>query len=89
MVSTMVFNEDLVSLCIIQNKLMWTYRLNEDSDQDGSSNYLDYIVVPFLEQVLEPFRWNDVLTTLNVYANVHSSRQCDDEGYIIVYTSSD
>ena len=58
---------------------MWTCGLNEDSDQDGLSRSLDYIVEPFLEHELEPFGWHNILATLDVCANVHTTKHHDDD----------
>ena len=67
---------------------MWTCGPNEDSDQDGSSSSLDYIVEPFLKLELEPFRWHDILATLDVCANFPATKNWDDERYDnkLVYT---
>ena len=39
----------------------------------------------FLEQEFEPHGWHDILATLDVCANVHATKQCDDEGYDLIY----
>ena len=39
----------------------------------------DYIPKPFLEHLLEPFGWHDVLAMVDVRANVHATRHCDDD----------
>ena len=85
---SIVANNDLVPSWLIQNKPMWTCRLNYNTDQDESFDSFDYIAEPFLEQVLEPFGWHGVLVILDVCANVLANRHCDYEGYNIksVYT---
>ena len=60
-------NEDLIPSRLIQNKLVGTCELNEDSDKDGLTSSLDCIAKPFVEHELEPFRWYDILATLDFY----------------------
>ena len=55
----------------------------EGSDQDRSSSSFDYIIVPFPNHELEPFGWHDILATLDTCAQVHGSKQCNEEGYDI------
>ena len=64
---------------------MWLCGLDEDeSEQKSEADSDGYIAEPFPEQDIEPFRWQDILATLDVCAEkVHATRHCDDEGYDI------
>ena len=39
------------------------------------------VLEPFPEEEFEPHGWHDTLATLDVCANVHATKHCDDEGY--------
>ncbi|MCO5554904.1 hypothetical protein L7F22_008442 [Adiantum nelumboides] len=82
LVST-VANEDSIPSWLIKNRPVWLRDAQEDSDREGSSSTSDYIAEPFPEIELEPFGWQDILATLDVCANVHATRHCDDNGYDI------
>lgn len=57
--------------------------INEGEIQDKSDEA--YILEPFPEMDLEPFKWNDILATLDVSVNdVIPTLFCDEEGYDIV-----
>ena len=43
-----------------------------------------YIPEPFPKHEFEPHGWHDILATLDVCANVHATKHCDDEGYDIM-----
>ena len=58
--------------------------MNEDSDGEGKSASSNYIPEPFPEHELEPYGWQDILATLDVCANVHATKHCDEKGYDIV-----
>ena len=67
-------------------KPLWLCGLDEDGSKRKNETSLDgYIIEPFLEHKLEPFEWQDILTTLYVCAyKVHATHHCDDEGYDII-----
>ena len=62
---------------------MWLCKL-DDEEASNITVFDDYILEPFPEQLLEPLGWNDVLATIDVCANVHATRHCDNEGYAIM-----
>ena len=39
---------------------------------------------PFPEHEFEPHGWQDILATLDVCANVHATKHCDEEGYDLI-----
>ena len=82
MIST-IANEDSIPSWLVNNKPLWLCEMNEEGEGDGSSSE-DYVLEPFPEHELEPYGWHDILATLDVCANVHATRHCDDEGYDIV-----
>ena len=83
MVST-IHHEDSVPSWLVHDKPLWLCGLNEDSDGEGKSDSSDYIPEPFPEHEFEPYGWQDILATLDVCANVHATKHCDEEGYNIV-----
>ena len=56
---------------------------DKDCELNRSFSSFDYIAEPFSEHKLEPNGWHDILTTLDVCAQVHATAHCDDEGYDI------
>ena len=77
--------EDTTPSWLEKGKPLWLCGLDEDgSEKKSEANSDGYIAEPFPEHKIEPFEWQDVLTTLDVCAKkVHGMRHCDDEGYAI------
>ena len=69
---------------LVQGKPLWLCGINENGDGADTSSSSDYIAEPFPEHELEPFGWRDILATLDVCANVHAVKHCDEDGYDIM-----
>ena len=64
---------------------IWLCKVIEEA-HNSKEDLNSYIPKPFLEHRFEPLGWNDVLATIDVCANIHATRHCDDEGYDIMST---
>ena len=53
-------------------------------EEGSEASSLNYIPEPFSEEEFEPHGWHDILATLDVCANVHATKHCDDEGYDLI-----
>lgn len=71
---------------------LWACGASECNSQDkkewkGDRSYedSDYVPEPFLEELLEPLEWIQILATLDVCVNETTpTKFCDDEGYDII-----
>ena len=77
---SIVANEDSVTSWLIQNEPIWLCNPDEECKHERSSSSSNYIAKSFLEHELEPHGWHDILATLDVCANVHATKHCNDEG---------
>ena len=83
MVST-VAHEDSVSSWLVNGCPLWLSKAINESGGESDASSSNYILKPFLEEEFEPHGWHDILATLDVCANVHATKHCDDEGYDLI-----
>ena len=83
MVST-VAHEDSIPLWLVNGRPLWLSEAINESGEESDASSSNYILEPFPKHEFEPHNWHDILATLDVCANVHASRRCDDEGYDLI-----
>ena len=77
MVSTLSHEDSMPLWLVNEHPLLLSEAINE-SEEESDASSLNYIPEPFLEHDFEPHGWHDILATLDVCANVHATKYCDD-----------
>ena len=78
--------DDTTPSWLIQQQPLWFCDPKDECKEDESEKSSDgYIPAePFLEHLLDPYGWHDILATLDVCAEkVNATKHCDNEGYDI------
>ena len=76
--------EDSVPSWIVNGRPLWLSAAVEEGKEEGNVSLEDFIPEPCLEHEFEPHRWRDILATLDVCADVHATKHCDEEGYDLI-----
>ena len=66
---------------LVNRRPLWLSEAINESGGESDASSLNYIPKPFPKEEFKPHDWHDILATLDVCANVHASKHCDDEGY--------
>ena len=82
MVSVIKKTDSLTSW-LVHKEPVWLCEMIEEPD-NSKEKLNDYICEPFPKHEFEPLGWNDTLATIDVCANIHTTKQCDKEGYDII-----
>ena len=83
MVST-ILHEESVPLWLTNGRPLWLSKAIDENGGESDANSLNYIPKTFPKEEFEPHGWHDILATLDVCANVHATKHCDDEGYALI-----
>ena len=76
--------EDSVPSWIVNGRPLWLSAAVEEGKEEGDVSLEDYIPEPFPKHEFEPHGWQDILATLDVCADVHATKHCDEEGYDLI-----
>ena len=68
---------------LLHKESIWLCEIKEELD-NSKEELNEYIPKPFPKHEFEPLGWNDMLTTIDVFANIHATRHCNKEGYDII-----
>ena len=71
-------------LWLINGHPLWLSEAINESGEESDASPSNYILKPFPKHEFEPHNWHDILATLDVCANVHATKHCDDEGYDLI-----
>ena len=77
---SMVEPKDSMPSWIANGRPLWLSAAVEEEKEEGDASLEDYIPKPFPKHEFEPHGWWDILETLDVCANVHATKHCDNEG---------
>ena len=83
MVST-IAHEESVPLWLVNGRPLWLSEAGNEGEEGSDASSLNYIPEPFPEEEFKSHGWPDILATLDVCANVHATKHCDDEGYDLI-----
>ena len=75
--------EESIPSWLVHEEPLWLCRMDEEEGGLEILGSIEYVPEPFPEHEIEPFGWHDILATLDVCANVHATKHCDEEGYDI------
>ena len=71
-------------LWLINGSPLWLSEAINESEGESDAKSSNYISKPFLEEEFEPQGWHDILATFDVCANIHATKNCDDESYDLI-----
>ena len=69
---------------IVNGRPLWLSVAMEEGKEEDDVTLKDYVPKPFPKHDFEPHKWQDILATLDVCANVHATKHCEKEGYDLI-----
>ena len=67
-----------------QRRPLWLSEAVNKGEEGSEASSSNYIPKPFPEEEFKQHGWHDILATLDVCANVHATKHCNDEGYDLI-----
>ena len=68
---------------LVQKEPMWQNKLDGEECLDVVVS-MEYILEPFPKNLFEPYCWHEIFATLDVSANIHTTKHCNDDIYDIM-----